>query len=362
MERSIKKKIKCGNVDIGGGARISIQSMLKVRAVDIGAAVAQIESLKEAGCDIVRMAVPDMDSAEAFGKIKKEIVSRYGGMAVPLVADIHFDYRLALAAIRNGADKIRINPGNIGAADKVRAVVEAAKEKGVPIRVGVNSGSLEKDIVEKYGGATAEGLAESALRNIAMLEDMDFEDIVVSVKSSDARINYEAYAMLDKKTVYPMHIGLTESGTLSSGKIKSAVGIGALLLSGIGDTIRVSLTGDPAQEVACAKEILEAAGLSDSGINIISCPTCGRTGADLEKIISELEEKLGPVRKSREKAGEKRISVAVMGCAVNGPGEAKEADIGVACGDGKGVIFVGGEIVATVSADKIADELIKRIK
>jgi (E)-4-hydroxy-3-methylbut-2-enyl-diphosphate synthase len=285
----------------------------------------------------------------------------HGEKSAPLVADIHFDYRLAVAAMKNGADKIRINPGNIGDAAHVKAIVDAAKERGIPIRVGVNSGSLERDILEKYGRVTAEGLAESALRNVKLIEDMNFEDIVISIKSSDVRMNYEAHKILDVQTNYPLHIGITESGAAESGVIKSAAGIGALLLAGIGNTIRVSLTGDPVKEVLCAKEILEAVGLRNSGINIISCPTCGRAEVGLERIVAGLTEKLAPIKIQREKEGKPRISVAVMGCIVNGPGEAREADFGVACGDGKGAIFKNGEIIATVLEDKIVDELIAKI-
>jgi len=351
------KRVRCGNVDIGGGAPVSIQSMLSVKTADVTAALLQIEALKDAGCDIVRMAVPDFESAEALGRIKQ----RLGNKTIPLVADVHFDHRLAIAAIRNGADKIRINPGNIGKRENVKAVAGAAMERGIPIRVGVNSGSLEKDILKKFGGATAEGLAESALRNVELLEHMGFGDIVVSVKSSDVQTNYEAHRILHAKTDYPLHIGITESGTARSGKIKSAIGIGALLLAGIGDTIRVSLTGDPVEEVLCAKEILESIGIRDRGIEIVSCPTCGRTKTELEKIVLGIEEKLAPIRKQREAEGKRRISVAVMGCAVNGPGEAKQADLGVACGDGKGVLFVKGEIAATVQEDEIVEQIIARI-
>ena len=358
----MKKKVRCGNVYIGGDAPVSIQSMLTVDTANVPAAAKQIEALQEAGCDIVRLAVPDFEAAEAFGKIKREIVSRHGEKSAPLVADIHFDYRLAIAAMKNGADKIRINPGNIGGGAHLKAVADAAKERGLPIRVGINSGSLERDILEKYGRVTADGLVESALRNVELLEDTGFEDIVISIKSSDVRMNYDAHKILDVKTNYPLHIGITESGMGESGIIKSAAGIGALLLAGIGNTIRVSLTGDPVKEVLCAKEILEVVGLRSSGINIISCPTCGRAKVELEKIVNELTEKLAPVKKQREQEGKPRISVAAMGCIVNGPGEAKEADLGVACGDGKGAIFVKGEVVATVSEEQIAEELINRLK
>jgi (E)-4-hydroxy-3-methylbut-2-enyl-diphosphate synthase len=357
----LKRKVKCGNIYIGGDAPVSIQSMLNVSTTNIPMAIKQISELHEAGCDVVRLAIPDFESAQAFGTIKKEVVKIYGEKAMPLVADIHFDYKLALAAIENGADKIRINPGNIGGQFEIKAVADAAKKKGIPIRVGINSGSLEKDILKKYGKVTAKGLVESALKNVKLLEDADFSDIVVSIKSSDVKMNYDAHKILDELTDYPLHIGITESGTNESGIIKSSVGIGALLLFGIGNTIRVSLTADPVKEVLCAKEILESIGLRSGGINIISCPTCGRTKVDLEKIVTELTEKLEPIKRQREKEGKSRISVAVMGCIVNGPGEAKEADIGVACGDGKGAIFVKGEVITTVSEDKIAKTIISLI-
>ncbi|WP_312353524.1 flavodoxin-dependent (E)-4-hydroxy-3-methylbut-2-enyl-diphosphate synthase, partial [Aminipila sp.] len=294
-------------------------------------------------------------AAEAFAHVKKNV-------GLPLVADIHFDYRLALAAIKNGADKVRINPGNIGSVDKVKAVVKAAREREIPIRIGVNSGSLEKDILEKQGGVTAEGLAESALRNVRVLEDMDFDDIVISLKSSDVRLNYEAHKLMHKKTEHPIHIGITESGTVNSGKLKSAIGIGALLLEGIGDTMRVSLTGDPVKEVIFAREILKSIGMRPSGINLVSCPTCGRTKVNLEKIALQIEEALKGMELQREEEGLPPITVAVMGCAVNGPGEAKEADFGVAGGDGKGILFAKGQILKTVSEDKIVEELIYLIK
>ena len=357
----LKRKVKCGNMYIGGDAPVSIQSMLNVSTTNVPGAIRQIEELHDAGCDVVRLAVPDLESAEAFGEIKKQIVKRYGEKAMPLVADIHFDYKLALASMQNGADKIRINPGNMGEPAHIRAVADMAKERGIPIRVGVNSGSLEKDILAKYGKVTAEGLVESALRNVKLLEDTGFSDIVISIKSSDVKMNYDAHKILDAKSDYPLHIGITESGTNESGIIKSSVGIGALLLLGIGNTIRVSLTGDPVREVLCAKEILESVGLRSSGINIISCPTCGRAKVDLEKIVVELTQKLEPIKKQREKEGKKRISVAIMGCIVNGPGESKEADFGVACGDGKGAIFANGEVITTVSESEIAAVLMKLI-
>ena len=338
-----------------GGAPLSIQSMTNVDTRNITGVVAQIRQLEEAGCDIVRLAVPDMEAAEALREIKKQVKA-------PLVADIHFDYRLAIAAIKSGADKVRINPGNIGSIDRIKAVVEAAKERQIPIRVGVNSGSLEKDIVEKYGGVTAKGLAESALRNVKILEDLDFQDIVISLKASDVRLNYDAHKLVFEQTDYPLHIGITESGTVNSGKLKSAVGIGALLLAGIGDTMRVSLTGDPVKEVYFARELLKSIGIRPSGVNLVSCPTCGRTKVDLEKIAVQIEQALDEVETEREKKGLPKITVAVMGCAVNGPGEAKEADFGVACGEGKGVLFAKGQIVKTVSENEIVQELLQLVK
>lgn len=346
------KQVMCGQVKIGGGAPVSIQSMTNVNTADIPAAKAQIQRLTDAGCEIVRLAVPDLEAAAALKELKKTAT-------VPLVADIHFDYRLALAAIENGADKIRINPGNIGERENVRKVVEAAKAAQIPIRVGVNSGSLEKDILEKNGGPTAEGLAESALRNVELLEDMGFQDIVISLKSSNVKMNYEAYRIVAAQSDYPLHIGVTEAGTLARGKVKSAAGIGALLLSGIGDTMRVSLTADPVEEVIFAKELLQAIGLRETGIDLVSCPTCGRTKVDLEAIVSEVERKLDPIQ---ETLGDRKLKLAVMGCVVNGPGEAKDADFGVACGDGKGAIFAKGQVLKTVPEQQIADELIKLIQ
>jgi (E)-4-hydroxy-3-methylbut-2-enyl-diphosphate synthase len=322
---------------------------------NVAETVRQIERLTDAGCDIVRCAVPDMEAADAFGRIKKQV-------RAPLVADIHFDYRLAVAAIKNGADKVRINPGNIGGSERVKAVIDAARERGIPIRIGVNSGSLEKDILEKYNGVAAGGLAESALRNIKLVEDMGFPDIVLSLKSSDVRLNYEAHKLVFEKTDYPLHIGITEAGTVESGKAKSAVGIGALLLAGIGDTIRVSLTGDPVNEVRFATEILKALDLKKNTIQFISCPTCGRCGVDLAKITAEVESALKPVENTMKHNNVPSFSVAVMGCEVNGPGEAREADYGVACGKGKGLIFKNGEIVKTVKEEEIARELILYIE
>lgn len=348
MYREHTKVVKIGNRVIGGGNPILIQSMTNTKTEDVAATVAQIQALTAAGCDIIRCAVPTMEAAEALTEIKKQV-------SIPVVADIHFDYRLALAAIEHGADKIRINPGNIGSQDKVKEVVDLAKEYRIPIRVGVNSGSLEKDILQKYGKVTAEGLAESALRNVALLEKYDFDDIVISLKSSDVKMNYEAYKIVNDRTDYPLHIGVTEAGTPSRGKIKSAAGVGALLLEDIGDTMRISLTADPVEEVLFAKELLAALGIRKDAIEIVSCPTCGRTEVDLEKIAESIERRIHEVTEK----GVCGIKIAVMGCAVNGPGEARGADLGVACGKGKGVIFSGGEILKTVPEEKIADEIIK---
>ena len=344
----MKKSVFCGGVQIGGGSPVSIQSMTNTPTSDADACIAQIKRLEEAGCEIIRLAVPDEDAADAFAQIKRKA-------HVPLVADIHFDYRLALRAIDAGADKIRINPGNIGSEENVKKVADKAKKAGIPIRVGVNSGSLEKDILARYGAVTAEGLAESALRNAALLEKYDFDDIVISLKSSDVRMNFDAYRIVDEKSSYPLHIGVTEAGTLRRGKVKSAAGIGALLLSGIGDTMRVSLTADPVEEVIFAKELLAAVGLRKDRIEIVSCPTCGRKEVDLQMIASEIENRAEALQDS----GIRNLKIAVMGCAVNGPGEAKGADIGVACGKGKGVLFAEGSILKTVKEEEIADEIIK---
>ena len=345
---SDKKAVMCRDVKIGGGAPISIQSMTNTPTADVKATMEQIRRLEEAGCQIVRMAVPDMEAAQALYEIRKQT-------DLPLVADIHFDHRLALKAIRAGMDKIRINPGNIGSEDKVKEVVDLAKDYHIPIRVGVNSGSLEKDILQRYGKVTAEGLAESALRNVALLEKYDFDDIVISLKSSNVKMNYEAYKIVNEKSDHPLHIGVTEAGTPSRGKIKSAAGVGALLLEDIGDTMRISLTADPVEEVIFAKELLAALGIRKDAIEIVSCPTCGRTEVDLEKIAESIERRLHEVTDK----GVSGIKIAVMGCAVNGLGEARGADLGVACGKGKGVIFSGGEILKTVPEEAIADEIIK---
>lgn len=351
----MSKQVNCGGIVIGGGAAITIQSMTNTDTRDIKSTINQIKRLEEAGCEIVRCAIPDNEAADAFGRIKKSV-------QIPLVADIHFDYRLAIAAIKNGADKVRINPGNIGDKERVREVVKAAKERQIPIRIGVNSGSLEKDILEKNQGVTPEGLVESALNNIRLLEDMDFFDLVVSLKSSDVRLNHKAHVLIAEKMNYPLHIGLTEAGTVDSGKAKSAIGIGSLLLAGIGDTIRVSLTGDPIHEVLFAKEILKALNLRKNSINFISCPTCGRCGVDLAKITKEVEEALLPIETKMNEKNMPSVTIAVMGCEVNGPGEAKGADIGVACGKGKGLIFKKGKIVKTVNENEIVQQLIKYVE
>ena len=345
----MRKSVYCGNVKIGGGAPVSVQSMTNVDSRNEEALLRQIDELTSAGCEIVRIAVPDTESAEVFAKVKQKV-------KVPLVADIHFDYRLAIAAIRAGADKIRINPGNIGSRQRVKAVVDAAKERHIPIRVGVNSGSLEKDILEKNGGVSAEGLAESALRSLSSIEELGYDNLVVSLKSSDVVMNYRAHKLIAEKTDHPIHIGITEAGTLKRGRVKSAVGIGSLLLSGIGDTVRVSLTADPVEEVYFAREILETLGLRRPRVNLVSCPTCGRTRINLASLAEDVDRRLAEADNLPE-----GLKVAVMGCVVNGPGEAREADFGVAGGDGKGVIFAKGEILKTVPEENIAEELVKVI-
>lgn len=346
---SSKKIVRVGDVLIGGGNPVVIQSMTNVNPLDEIALINQVSALADAGCQIVRLAVPNMEAAEVFGRVRKKV-------KIPLVADIHFDYRLAIAALERGADKIRINPGNIGSIDKVRKVVKAAGERGVPIRVGVNSGSLEKDILSKRGGVDAEGLAESAIRNLRMIEDMGYDNLVISLKSSDVAMNYKAHKIIARKTDYPIHIGITEAGTPETGRLKSGIGLGALLLEGIGDTMRVSLTADPLEEVKFAKDILYALGMRKDRVNLVSCPTCGRTSIDLVGLANKVEEAL-----KREKINEP-ITVAIMGCVVNGPGEAKEADYGIAGGIGKGIIFSKGEVLETVEEEKLPDELIKIIK
>ena len=361
----MKKQVKVGDIYIGGGAPVSIQSMCNTRTSDAKASIAQVKRLEEAGCEIVRLTVPDYDAVEGFREVKRHA-------NIPVVADIHFDYRMAIAAMDAGADKIRINPGNIGSEEKVKAVVDKAKACRIPIRVGVNGGSLEKDILAKHGRVTAEGLAESALRNVALLEKYEFEDIVISLKSSDVQMNYNAYRIVDQQSDYPLHIGVTEAGTPSRGKIKSAAGVGALLLAGIGDTLRISLTADPVEEVYFARELLAAIGMRSNGPNVVSCPTCGRTEVDLEKIATEVERRLADLYRTEQRAGQTGgqsvgssvgdLTIAVMGCAVNGPGEAKGADFGVACGKGEGLLFAKGEIIKKVKEDEIVDELLKLIQ
>lgn len=330
MYRDLTKRVMVGNVPVGGGAPISIQSMTNTRTEDVAATVAQIQYLADAGCQIIRCAVPTMEAAKALAEIKKQI-------SIPLVADIHFDYKLAIASIENGADKIRINPGNIGGMDRIKAVVEKALEYHVPIRVGVNSGSLEKELVKKYGGVTAEGLVESALDKVQILERFGMEDIIVSIKSSDVVMCIKAHELIAKKTKYPIHVGITEAGPLGSGIIKSSVGLGAILSQGIGNTIRVSLTGDRIEEVRTAQKVLAALGLKKNGIEIVSCPTCGRTQIDLVKLATQVEEMVAGY--------DLNLKVAVMGCIVNGPGEAREADLGVAGGIGEGLLFKKGQII-----------------
>ncbi len=349
------RQVNCGGVLIGGGAPVSIQSMTNVDTRDTDRLVRQIDELADAGCEIVRCAVPDMTAAESFGRARKRV-------KVPLVADIHFDYRLAIAAIENGADKIRINPGNIGSLDRVKAVVEAARSRNIPIRVGVNSGSLEKDLIEKYGGVTAEALAVSGANMLRIIQDMDYDQLVVSIKSSNVKMNYEAHMKLRELTDCPMHIGITESGTPRNGELKSAVGIGALLLAGIGDTMRVSLTDDPVREVLFAKRILETVGMRQKAIEIVSCPTCGRTEIDLIGLANEAERRLEAVAQKRSLAGMRPLKVAVMGCAVNGPGESREADYGIAGGKGEGLVFSHGEIIEKTTEDRLIDRLIEIIE
>ena len=341
--REHTKVIKIGDRVIGGGNPILIQSMTNTKTEDVEATVAQIQALTAAGCDIIRCAVPTMEAAEALGEIKKQIT-------IPLVADIHFDYKLALAAIEHGADKIRINPGNIGSRERVQAVVDAAKERNIPIRVGVNSGSLEKELVEKYHGVTAEGIVESALDKVHLIEDMGYDNLVISIKSSDVMMCARAHELISTKTNYPLHVGITESGTLYSGNIKSAVGLGIILYQGIGDTIRVSLTGDPLEEIRSAKRILKTLGLRKGGIEVVSCPTCGRTQIDLIGLANQVERMVEDIPLND-------IKVAVMGCVVNGPGEAKEADIGIAGGKGTGMLIKKGEIVQRMPESELLGAL-----
>lgn len=340
--RRNSKEIKIGNVWIGGSHPIAIQSMTNTKTEDTVATVAQILALEKAGCEIIRCAVPTMEAASALAEIKKQI-------HIPLVADIHFDYRLAIAAMEHGADKVRINPGNIGSADKIRAVVDTARERNIPLRVGVNSGSLEKNLIEKYGGVTAEGLVESALHQAELIEDMGYDNLVISIKSSDVFMCVKAHELIADKTSYPLHVGITESGTVTSGNIKSAIGLSLILGQGIGDTIRVSLTADPLEEISSAKQILKTLGLRKGGIEVVSCPTCGRTKIDLIGLAKQVEELV--------KEYPLDIKVAVMGCVVNGPGEAKEADLGIAGGIGEGLLIKKGEVLRKVKEELLLSEL-----
>lgn len=336
------KTVKIGDRVIGGGNPILIQSMTNTKTEDVAATAAQIQKLAAAGCDIIRCAVPTMEAAEALTEIKKQV-------SIPVVADIHFDYRLAIAAMEHGADKIRINPGNIGSAERVKAVVDVAKERNIPIRVGVNSGSLEKELVEKYHGVTAEGIVESALDKVKMIEDMGYDNLVISIKSSDVMMCVKAHELITSKTDHPLHVGITEAGTIISGNIKSSIGLGLILNQGIGDTIRVSLTGDPLEEIKSAKLILRTLGLRKGGIEVVSCPTCGRTKINLIELANQVEDMVADIPLD--------IKVAVMGCVVNGPGEAKEADIGIAGGIGEGLIIKHGEVYKKVPEAELLESL-----
>ncbi|MDB2092108.1 MULTISPECIES: flavodoxin-dependent (E)-4-hydroxy-3-methylbut-2-enyl-diphosphate synthase [Clostridium] len=347
MDRKLTRKVKVGKVYVGGDAPVTIQSMTNTDTRDVEATLKQIRELYNAGCEIIRCTVPDMEAAEAI----KEIVKQ---SPIPVVADIHFDYRLALKVVENGISAVRINPGNIGSIERVRMVAEACKAKNIPIRIGVNSGSLEKEILEREGKPTAKGLVESALAHVKILEAVDFNDIVISIKSSDVRMMIDAYRLMSEKVDYPLHLGVTESGTPFRGTIKSSIGIGTLLAEGIGDTIRVSLTSDPIEEIKVAKEMLKALGLRKGGLEFVSCPTCGRTQIKLIEIANEVERRL--------EGNNKDIKVAVMGCIVNGPGEAREADIGIAGGKGEGIIFKKGEIIKKCKEEDLIEELMKEIE
>lgn len=342
-ERRKTRVIRIGDREIGGNHPILIQSMCNTKTENVAATVAQIHALEAAGCDIIRVAVPSAEAAQAIRSIRKEI-------HIPLVADIHFDYRLAIAAMENGADKIRINPGNIGDAERVRAVVRCAKEREIPIRVGVNSGSLEKPLIAKYGGVTAEGLVESALEKVRLIEEMGYDRLVISIKSSDVLMCVRAHELLSEQSDYPLHVGITEAGTLQRGTIKSSVGLGIILYAGIGDTIRVSLTGDPTEEVRCARQILKTLGLRSGGVEVVSCPTCGRTQIDLIGLAEKVENLV-------EQYPQLDLKVAVMGCVVNGPGEAKEADFGIAGGNGTGVLIRRGEVIRTMPEEELLPAL-----
>ena len=345
-KRRMCREVSVGNVKIGGNNPISIQSMTNTDTRDAKATIAQIKRLEDVGCEIVRVAVPDMEAAKNIGEIKRNV-------NIPVIADIHFDYRLALEAIEQGVDGVRINPGNIGDIERVKLIVNKCKERNLKIRIGVNGGSLEKELLEKYGSATPEALVESALNHVKILEDLDFYNIVISLKSSDIYKTLDAYELISKKVNYPLHIGITESGSIKRGTIKSSIGVGALLLKGIGDTMRISLTGDPTEEVLVGKEILRSLDLLNDRIKVISCPTCGRCNIDLISVVNEVEEKINHM--------EKDITVAIMGCAVNGPGEAKEADIGIAGGKGEGLLFKKGEIVRKIKGNNLVEELLEEI-
>lgn len=347
MEKGITRKntrvVNVGGVLIGGGNPIAIQSMTNTKTEDVHATVEQISRLADAGCEIIRCAVPTMEAAEAIGRIKKQV-------KLPVVADIHFDYRLAIAAMENGVDKIRINPGNIGDIERIRAVVNTAKERDIPIRVGVNSGSLEKSLVEKYGGVTAEGIVESALDKVRIIEELGYDKLVISIKSSDVMMCVRAHELIAQRTDYPLHVGITESGTVLTGSIKSAIGLGLILSQGIGDTIRVSLTGDPLEEIRAARTILKTLGIRRTGIEIVSCPTCGRTSIDLIGLAGKVEQLAAAY-------DHLNLKLAVMGCVVNGPGEAKEADLGVAGGRGEGVLIRKGEVIRKMPEGELLDAL-----
>lgn len=345
-ERKKTKVVTVGNLKIGGDNPITVQSMTTTDTRDVDSTVAQIKGLEEVGCDIVRVAVPNMEAAKKLGDIKKQI-------NIPLICDIHFDYRLALESIKQGVDGVRINPGNIGDIDRVKMVVEKCRERNLKIRIGVNGGSLEKELLEKYGN-TPQAIVESALNHVKILEDLNFENTVISLKSSDVFKTLEAYELISKKVDYPLHVGITESGSVKRGTIKSSIGIGALLMKGIGDTIRVSLTGDPREEIFVGKEILRSLDLLNDRIKIVSCPTCGRCNINLINIVNEVEQKIGKM--------DKNLTVAIMGCAVNGPGEAREADIGIAGGTGEGLLFKKGEIVKKIKGDKLVEQLIEEIE